>query len=60
MVRMTNGDRIRQMSNEELVEDILNSDFCSCDLCIYECSGRECVENACKEGIKAYLESEVE
>ena len=57
---MTNGDRIRQMSNEELADNILNSDFRSCDLCIYECSSRECLESTCRESIKAYLDSEVE
>ena len=50
---MTNGDRIRQMSNEELAK-ILRS----CQLCIYR-EGRTC-SNECKKGIKAYLDMEVE
>ena len=51
---MTNGDRIRQMSNEELAEVIRHG--CSC--CIF----REdvCNVESCEEGIKAYLESEEE
>ena len=49
---MTNGDRIRQMSNEELVE-LLNCHFCTYFDNLY-CGSR------CEEGIKAYLESEVE
>lgn len=57
---MTNGDKIRAMSNEELADSILNTNICYCDYCIYDCNGRECMENTCKKGIKAYLESEVE
>ena len=49
---MTNGDRIRQMSNEELVE------LLDCDFCIYK-EKRFC-PNECEKGIKAYLESEEE
>ena len=61
---MTNGDRIRQMSNEELVEVL-----CDVRNCCRYCIGKykhfdefDCVANEvdCKEGIKAYLESEVE
>ena len=48
---MTNGDRIRQMSNEELVG------WLDCKSCIYEM--RSC-DACCSEGIKAYLESEEE
>ena len=48
---MTNGDRIRQMSNEELAK------LLDCDFCIYK-EKRFCDE--CEEGIKAYLESEAE
>ena len=49
---MTNGDRIRQMSNEELAR------LLGCDACVY-------MENAiCQEdfteGIKTYLESDEE
>lgn len=47
---MTNGDRIRQMSNEELVE------LLDCDFCIYK--DKTYCHNECEEGIKAYLESE--
>ena len=47
---MTNGDRIRQMSNEELVSRLY------CDSCIYK---EEAIcDKDCVEGIKAYLESE--
>ena len=51
---MTNGDRIRKMSNEELVEFIRNGNVCS------YMSKPECLYRTCKEGIKAYLESEEE
>ena len=50
---MTNGEKIRQMSNEELAK-ILRS----CVLCIYR-GGRTC-SNECKKGIKSYLDMEVE
>ncbi len=49
---MTNADKIRQMSNEELVE------LLDCDFCIYK--GKRYCHIECEEGIKAYLESEVE
>ena len=49
-------DRIRKMNAEELAVVILNS----CDYCIY--NGRKCIEYypSCVDGIKAWLESEVE
>ena len=56
---MTNGDRIRQMSNEELANGIITE----CSLCKYYYIGEfDCVVNKadCKEGIKTYLESEEE
>ena len=53
---MTNGDRIRQMSNEELA----NMFYDKCECCKFEPGSKDCVENICVEGIKAYLESEEE
>ena len=53
---MTNGDRIRQMSNEELAE-MLNG---NCSYCRWGLELNSKCETSCKEGIKAYLESEVE
>ena len=55
---MTNGDRIRQMSNEELakwLDEHLGFDICL--ICAYE---KYSCEQNCVEGIKAYLESEEE
>lgn len=66
--RMTNADRIRSMSDEELAEYLLNScdnpimEFNEdmCDLCdIYE-SGRQCDDLYCKKAIVNWLQSEVE
>lgn len=55
---MTNGDRIRQMSNEELAEWLDDKmKVYSCNVCLYDYRQRRC-NNACVEGIKAYLESE--
>ena len=56
---MTNGDRIRQMSNEELAEYIETKiGYTNCKICIYRGDGLCCVK--CIEGIKAYLEMEEE
>ena len=57
---MTNGDRIRQMSNEELAKTLSRV----CEICIYRKADIEeellFCNGPCKEGIKAYLESEEE
>jgi hypothetical protein len=56
---MTNGDKIRQMSNEELAKYIFHNSFVECcDFCI-ENSGHIC-HGDCEKGIKAYLDMEVE
>ena len=56
---MTNGDRIRQMSNEELAEWLDNKARTeSCMFCI--CMSSLFCNYNCIEGIKAYLESEEE
>ena len=49
---MTNGDRIRQMSNEELWKVL----HCVC--CIYR--DDVCDKMSCRDGMIAYLESEEE
>lgn len=55
---MTNGDKIRQMSNEELAEYLyFNRKVVSCDICVYV-EDEEC-DCKCKEGIKAYLDMEI-
>ena len=54
---MTNGDKIRQMSNEELAE-FMGKHIVACDICTYEDLDK-CRKNACKSGIKAYLDMEV-
>ena len=56
---MTNGDRIRQMSDEELAEILKDVRPC-CFYCIRKHSTDVFCNMYCKEGIKAYLESEVE
>ena len=55
---MTNGDKIRQMSNEELAEKI-NNEPCSCDLWAYN-GTTNCHLDDCEEGIKAYLDMEIQ
>ena len=55
---MTNGDRIRRMSNEELARWLETKlGFDTCLICAYE---KYSCEQNCEEGIKAYLESEEE
>ena len=51
---MTNGDKIRQMSNEELAKVI------GCKTCIYDEENGCKFDSDCYEGIKAYLDMEVE
>jgi hypothetical protein len=56
---MTNGDRIRQMSNEELAGYLnYNMKILACDVCVHG-EKDEC-DYECIAGIKAYLESEEE
>jgi hypothetical protein len=50
---MTNGDKLRQMSNEELAEVI---DYYGCNYCM---QGNYC-DTSCREGIKAYLDMEIQ
>ena len=60
---MTNGDRIRQMSNEELAEMLDKFHIYKCEYCKYHyIKGFSCVVERpkCSAGIKAYLESEEE
>ena len=54
---MTNGDRIRQMSNEELAKwlDKVFGFSVACNIC-----ANGFCEGDCEEGIKAYLDTEVE
>ena len=57
---MTNGDRIRQMTDKELARIFRNQDKCL--LCLHSYDGtakRGLCGGNCIEGIKAYLESEV-
>ena len=55
---MTNGDRIRQMSNEELAEWGIENNMCH--ICKYLGVCPMNVEaKKSKEGIKAYLDMEV-
>ena len=60
---MTNGDKIRQISNEELAEFIERKTVCACSICFYKINGydkRGMCGEMCKAGIKAYLDMEVE
>jgi len=52
---MTNYDRIRNMSVEEMAE-FLNDNY-KCEQCDYH---HKCCNGECIDGIKQYLESEVD
>ena len=52
---MTQGDKIRQMSNEEMAKFIGDM----CNVCIYK-DRPQCMCKGCKEGIKAYLDMEIQ
>ena len=56
---MTNGDRIRQMTDEELTELIYESD--ACDLCVFDspCDVDSHFKK-CKDGIARWLKQEEE
>lgn len=54
---MTNGDKIRSMSNGELAKFIRNNDDCEC--CAFGFASDDCNSNICTVGIKKWLESEV-
>lgn len=54
---MTNGDKIRQMSNEELA--ITLGEKMPCNMCNF-IGDVHCRECDCKEGIKSYLDMEVQ
>ena len=54
----TNGDKIRQMTDEELAEWLIGHD--NCDICAL-CSFGACrTESECKNGVLEWLKQEVE
>lgn len=55
---MTNGDKIRSMSDVELAKFIRNNDDCEC--CAFVFASGDCNSNFCAVGIKKWLESEVD
>ena len=59
---MTNGDKIRQMSNEELAKWLNKKMYTACcNVCVWEEAGSltMCI-GGCENGIKAYLDMEGE
>lgn len=53
---MTNGDRIRQMADEELA-DILSDKCASCDYQYGRCDSEYCI---CREGVLVWLKKEAD
>ena len=55
---MTNFEKIKNMTVEEMVEFIILKDDCEC--CKYADDDDACDEFECRDGIKAWLEQEAE
>ena len=52
---MTNGDKIRQMSDKQLLDFMCDFENCACDFCTrekYDC------QSMCSDGYAEWLESE--
>ena len=52
---MTNADRIRNMTDEELAEMLFRD---RCDMCAYGCACR--LDDSCKEGVLEWLRKEAD
>ena len=55
---MTNADKIRSMSDEELAEFIGNNDDCEC--CAFGFGDDDCNKIACKIGVTLWLKKEAD
>ena len=55
---MTNFERIKEMSVEEMAEWLDSFDFTECNCCTY--TNSNCHNVSCEDGHKQWLESEVE
>ena len=55
---MTNVDKIRSMSDEELAEFIRDYDSCAC--CIFDFKSDDCYKKPCEGGIWEWLKREVD
>lgn len=53
---MTNGDKIRNMSNEELIQTLSGSKCC---MCAYKYMSN-CFGENCNDGVAKWLKQEVE
>lgn len=61
-VPITNGDKIRAMSNRELSEFLFDADYgeIACEVCPHRYKPTCTTENSCIDGIEAWLNSEAE
>lgn len=59
---ITNGDKIRAMSNRELSEFLSDADYgeIACEVCPHRYKPTCTTENSCIDGIEAWLNSEAE
>lgn len=58
---MTNKEKINQMSNEELADEMHQRlvSYYLCEFCYYHHNKTRTLHTHCKEGIQKWLESEV-
>lgn len=54
----TNADKLKAMSNDELVNIISDNGFFDCKFCAYHY--KDTCNSECQQGFKQYLESEAE
>ncbi len=57
---MTNGERIRNMTDEELAEWLDNEASFTCNICIRENEKSSCADYMCVEGVAKWLKQEVQ
>ena len=56
---MTNGDKIRSMTDEELARWLNNEASCTCNICIGQKDKSSCTYYMCEECVAKWLKQEV-
>lgn len=57
---MTNGDKIRSMTDEELAKWIESTEFFECNMCVHLIGSSECKEENCIKAAFDWLKQEAE
>ena len=55
---MTNGDKIRQMNNEELIKFLEEFTYSTCPYCVFKFRDTNCINTNCYDAVFKWLESE--